>query len=249
MSKRKKKKEKYAVVFDFDGTATNVKDALVKLVDQRAVPKQALKELDALREKYFTPTMAGGLGPDQQAQWLTGTFDVYIRHGLKMPEAYRAIDHVDLRHGFRRCLAMLREEGVPVAIVSYGVRQFIRRVLAQQGLIEDTFDAVCAAELIVDPITRTILGYRPETMVIPANKGDWSRRFADAHGVPHDRILAVGDTRGDATLGHLRENRLGIAADAKEAEAIEEAFGEVLVTRDFGDVTDRLFEKMGRTRR
>lgn len=244
MAKRKTNK-KYAVVFDFDGTLTNVKDALVKLVDQGAMPKKALRELDALRAKYFTPTMAGHLTPEQQDHWLAGTFDVYVRYGLTLPEAYKAIDHVDMRHGVRLCLSELRKAGVPVAIVSYGVRQFIRRVLSRQGLFNGSFDAICAADLSVDPVTRTVIGYRQDTLVIPANKGDWSRRFADAHGVPYGNLLAVGDTHGDATLGHLKENRLGLAASEEDAAKLRACMGEVHVTDTFHSVSGWLFDRMG----
>lgn len=239
------KRPKRVVALDFDGTITDVVEALVKTVDARAMHPEALAELDALRVAYFDKAQIGTLSGDDQIAWLTGTLAVYVRHGLTMREAYAAIDHVRVRRGVRSFLRQMRDHGIPVVVVSYGVRQFIRRVLANNGLAVGYVASVCAADLIVDPITRVIQGYHRETLVIPDNKGQWSLRFADANEVPHDAVYAVGDTCGDKTLGHLRENRFGIAPDREHAAKIACCFGEVVVSHDFTPVAKRLTAKMG----
>lgn len=236
-----------AVGFDFDGTWTDKTgtDALVHLVNVKALKPRATRELLLLKEKYFVRAQRGELPVELQRRWMEETVEAYVRHRLHLPDAYRHLDTVDLRPGVRTCAHWLHGHGIPVPIISYGVRQFIRRVLAKHGLLEPYVDAICAADVVSDPVSREVIGWHPATLVIPHNKGEWMDRVARKHGVPDERVFTVGDTAGDCFLGRIKRNRLGIAHDRKDARKIAKHFGHVVVTLDYAPVIDWLSDRLG----
>jgi phosphoserine phosphatase len=242
-----KRHKKYAVGLDFDGTCTSSEDPLMKLIYENLLTGEARKAVKDQYDRYMPKALRGELSPAQQMTWFKGTIGAYVGQGLTLPQIYAVIDRVKLRPGVMELCGHLRSRGIPTAIISFGGRQFIRRVAANHSPLTMPVDAICAADLHVDPVTRRIQGLWDESIVIPANKGEWSRRFADEHDVPYENILAVGDTWGDSKLGHLKENRLGIVEDAAGAQAIAGAFGEVVVTKDFYPVIDWILRKLNGT--
>ncbi|MEK7103293.1 MAG: hypothetical protein AAB870_03025, partial [Patescibacteria group bacterium] len=90
-----------------------------------------------------------------------------------------------------------------------------------------------------------VIGFDMKSAVFPGkSKGKFSKLFADKHGVSYENILAVGDSSGDANLGHLKENRFGIAKDYSEAGRLAEYMGTVAVTEDFTPVKNWLSQKV-----
>ncbi|MBI4458328.1 haloacid dehalogenase-like hydrolase [Candidatus Uhrbacteria bacterium] len=253
----------HVVVFDNDGTFTPKGPgnaiSLVNTVDNNAgLPETAKKELQALRDEYMAPVLNGALSHRDQREWMHGTLGIYHRHGLDLNRARGAVSRLSIRPGVKECLILLRDAGIPRAIVSFGVADFIEAYLATHG-IAGMVDSVYAARLrFFDGIgcygspenmakTGICDGYDPDSIIVPANKGEASRHFADLYRVPHDRILAVGDSGGDKYLGHAKENRLLIASDDKEAAKISAFAGTVVVTDDFAPVTQWLKSKLGLT--
>jgi phosphoserine phosphatase len=212
----------------------------MSLVDARATPPKVRAELARLERHYLGLFSSGQPSPLQQRAWSLDSVRIYARHGLKLSSALAALDDVKTRPGVWQCLQDLSFHGVPVAIVSYGVAELIRHVLKRNGLA-DLVRHVFALELATEPENGRIIGCRPETMVIPANKGHWSRLFASWHGVPSDQIYGVGDTRSDYRIGHLKRNRLGIGETAAELDYIRPVMGDVVnVGLSFDPVTDWL---------
>lgn len=243
----RKKKTRAVVGFDFDGTWTDKTgtEALVHIVNIKALKPVATRELILLKRKYFVRAQRGELSEDLQRRWMEETVEAYVRHRLHLPEAYRHLDTVDLRPGVRTCAHWLHRHGIPIPIISYNIRQFIRRVLAKHGLLEPYVDAVCATDIVADPVSREVIGYHPATMVIPQNKGEWLGRVARKYGVPDENVFGIGDTAGDGYLGRLKRNRLGIARDRADARKIAKHFGQVVVTLDYAPIIDWLSDRLG----
>lgn len=229
-------KKRCAVVFDFDGTLVHKHGSLCRTVDDAALSPEANQEMIRLRGQCLDLAISGLLTPEKEADWLTRTLDAYVNDGLTPERARSVLENVTLRPGAKECLEWLHGEGIPIAVVSYGVMPFIDTVLRTNGA-RTCVNRIYATELAVSSETGRFSSYDATSLVLPINKGECSRHFADVHGIPHDHLIAVGDSGGDKFLGHLKERRIGIAKDATEAAKFASHMGEVVITEDFAPVT------------
>lgn len=236
---------RYGVVLDCDGTLTPKSlGSLFKVVDTRALPPEAEPDFKVLRERYIPLAEVGKLSPELQLEWLAETFEIYMRHRLTRDAWRLAIaSSVTFRPGAVGALVALHAAGIPVAIVSYGSVDFIEHALEIEG-VEDLVTEIYATRMRHDA-AGVVVGYDRATFVTQENKGDWSLRFAAAYGIPPENLLAVGDTAGDRYLGHLKENRFGIAKDEAERLKIAPYMGETVVADDFAAARAWLSARLG----
>lgn len=236
---------RHGVVLDCDGTLTPKSlVSFFKVVDTRALPPEAEPDFNVLRERYIPLASVGKLSAELQEEWLAETFEIYIRHKLTRVGWMEAISRaLAWRPGALKTLAALRFYRVPTAIVSYGSTDFIEHALVLGGADE------CVREIYATRMRHDadglVVGYDRDTFVTQDNKGAWSRRFAEAYGIPLENLLAVGDTAGDRHLGHLQENRFGIAKDEEERGKIAPYMGETVVSDDFSEAAAWLSDKLG----
>lgn len=237
----------WAVVLDMDGTLIP-KDAgaLMRLMTDLLADShdEARKDVERIRGAYASMFTAGYLSDDEYRAWLLEEFRLYVRYGLHR-DAWRTVtSRVPLKDEAAETVRALHAAGIPTCVISAASADFAEHVLEMHGLLPHV-DAVYAGRLIHHD--DVIVGWEDTTIVSVGNKGDWSRHFADAHGVPHERILAVGDSPGDATIGHLKEHRLLLAKDDEEA-AVLRSLGfadEIIVTHSFGPAADWLRNRIG----
>jgi HAD superfamily phosphoserine phosphatase-like hydrolase len=205
----------------------------------------ARQEVDRIRGLYFGMFNAGHLSDEDYRGWLLAEFELYARFRLTK-EAWQGVTaQVPLRDGAAALIREISEAGIPICVVSGASADFAEHVLETHGILH-LLDAVHAGRLTHDE-GGTVTGWEEETLVTVGNKGEWSRRFADFHGVPHDRIIAIGDSPGDATIGHLQEHRLLIAESENEAAVLRGLgfAGEVIVTHSFDPVADWIRRRIG----
>ncbi len=233
-----------AVVFDCDGTLTTKEiRSLMYCVDSGTLSEQARERGMAMRRRYLPLAQAGTMTAAEEADWLRGTLQLYIDDGLTMDRIRASLAGVPLRPGAAECLRLLHAHGIPVAVVSYGVRAFVEAFLEANGIgrcVNDIYSAVLEP---AGPDGR-FSSYRPDSFVFPSNKGLWSRRFAWAQRVPKENLFAVGDSLGDRRLGFRKERRLGIAKDAAEAALLAPHMGRVVISDSFEPVTAWLKEEL-----
>lgn len=236
--------KKWAVVLDFDGTLIPKSyGSLYDVIDSNGgVTPECREKAVKMRSHYLALMHAGKLSPKHQEKWLTDSLDLYIKSGLSISKMREILSRVELRPGVRDCFLQLKARGIPVAVISYGVYQFIEEVLRRHDLMH-LVDKIYSAHLKINSRGR-VVGFRKETFIFSFNKGNCSKEFADKHGVPHENILAVGDSSGDRELGYLRAHRLGIAESIEEKERLLSIAGRVLVTKDFDPAADWLLHKI-----
>jgi len=228
---------KYCVVFDCDGTLTTKESrALMFCVDRDALSVAANEESQKLRARYLPAALAGKLTRRQEIAWLRDTLRIYVKDGLTLNRVRPVIDKIPMRAGTVECLRLLRDADIPVAVISYGVGDFIELFLKRHG-VRDCVDRIYSAVMDVDPDSGLFVDFCEGTFVLPSNKGAWSRFFAERHRVPTGNILAVGDSLGDRRLGKRKSLRLGLARDEAEAKIFAQHMGHVVVTDDFHPVT------------
>lgn len=239
--------KKWVVVFDFDGTLISKSyGSLYDVIDSNGgVTPECKARAEKMRKYYLALAHTGKLTRKYQEKWLVDSLKLYVDSGLSIYKIREILSRVKLRTGVRDCLLQLKARGVPVAIISYGVFQFIEEVLLHHGL-KYLVDKIYSADLkLANDKAGTVIGFSKETFIFPFNKGAASREFAYKHGVPYENILAVGDSpNGDKELGHLMENRLGIARDKSEKERLLKVMGSAMVTESFNPVTDWLLDRI-----
>ncbi|HTK60318.1 MAG TPA: haloacid dehalogenase-like hydrolase, partial [Candidatus Baltobacteraceae bacterium] len=232
-------------VLDCDGTLTPKElGSLFSVVDKQALPPEAKPDFEVLRERYIPLANVGKLSPELQLEWLAETFEIYIRWGLTRAGWMTAIARsLVFRPGAVETLGALHAAGVPTAIVSYGSADFIEHALTLAGA-DGWVSGIYATRMRHDGGGR-VTGYDRATFVTQENKGEWSRVFAEKHGIALENLLAVGDTAGDRYLGHLKEKRFGLAKDEEERAKIAPYMGETAVSEDFAPARVWLSRHLG----
>ena len=234
----------WGFVSDVDGTWTHRQlGALVRVVDDRVLPPAANRQLIKLREQYSPLGRLGRLTREQEIDWLRRTLDLYITHRVTRSAWQAALADVGVRAGLAETYAWCAAVGMPSCAVSFGCADFIEYVAARNGV---RLDAVYASRLQYDE-DGVVVGYDEASILIPEEKGVWSRRFADERGIAHDRLIGVGDTGGDRHIGHLQEHRLGIAESEEDAESLRGLgiMGEVHVSMTFDPILAAIKRRVG----
>ena len=235
---------KHAVVFDFDGTLTpRFHISLFNVVEKGVLPSKYLQEAEYVRNKYIYKAMRGTLTRQEELTWLKENINIFVEAGVTIKQVEKALKHVKFRDNAQECLAWLKGEGVPIAVVSYGIYQFIEVVL-KNNHAQPLIDSIYATKLDVDQKTGKIIGFHADTVVLPTQKGDASLHFADLMNIDKSKILAVGDSQIDSRLGFLKENRFGIAEDHDQLRRIENVMGKSVITHDFAPVIEWLYDKI-----
>ncbi|MEA3249483.1 MAG: haloacid dehalogenase-like hydrolase [Patescibacteria group bacterium] len=227
-------KHKWCVAFDFDGTLLDPSFiSILRIVkEQIGLSPAGIAVIDGLLKRFLDRAIRGVTTKEEETEWLLSEMDVFLKHGLSPLAVAPLVARLRFRQGALECLDWLKAHGVPVAVVSFSVRPFIRMVLAAHDAL-DLVDEVCALKLVIDPKTTLYRCCDDTTLVIPTNKGYWAGRFAAEHGVDPSRILGVGDSLADRLLGITPENRFGFASDEEYRRRMRQYFGEVVITRDF----------------
>jgi len=223
----------WAVVYDCDGTLIpKMVGALMPVVAQLGLAEEATEEMNAVHSKYVVLFDAGVITGAQYRGWLMEEFELYVRHRLTAAAWQSALAHVRLRPGVVELMGELHAAGVRQCVISGAVAEFVEYVLEINGA-RHLVDAVYAAKLLHDP-RGTVIGYDEDSFVHLENKGEWSMYFAGLHRIDPRRIVALGDSIGDARLGHLRANRIGIAETREHAEALAAlgVMGQVVLVDD-----------------
>ncbi len=236
------------MVLDCDGTV--IKESICGVITRAGliIPGFSDDRLQELRSKGIS----GTLTKEDEIEWFESTLNEIVNARLSISQVFQVVRKIELKPGVMDCLQMLNNFNVPVAIVSYGISEFIAMVIPEEDL-----GAIFASELRLDDGTvtgkkvifhsrdqRLIVGYDKESIVLPSTKGGCSRQFADFYGVPYENILAVGDSGSDCELGFLKKNRLGIAEDEAHADKIRPFMGEVVISEDFYPVISWLENKI-----
>lgn len=233
-----------AVVFDFDGTLTpRSYVSLFNIVEKGVLSDHYLKETGILRNKYIPKAMNGTITHQEESAWITENIDIFRKAGTTMDQIKNALKDVRLRSNVVDCMALLKDKRIPVAVISYGVLQFIETVLKNNHALE-LVDSIYAAKLEIDKSTGSVTGYDPNTILLPHEKGIASVHFAKSVRVQESNILAVGDSLVDSLLGSSKENRFGIAENEKQLETIKNVMGTCAISQDFSPVIDWLLNKI-----
>jgi phosphoserine phosphatase len=232
---------KWCAALDFDGTMGDpgaisifkiVKDGL----DVSDVARQWFQELV---DKYLEKSRAGEASLREEEEWILTEVEILIREKASPLKVAELLLPLQLRPGVIECLYWLKAHEIPTAVISFGVRPWIQMVLANHGIL-GLVDEIYALDLTLDPMNGLYNGYDDRTLVLPQSKADWAHIFASKHGVPWSNIIGIGDSVSDRQLGSRPELRFGFAEGDKQALAMCEHFGHVVVGGSFRQVIDWL---------
>lgn len=236
-------KPRWVAVFDFDGTCIPKSlKSLFNILDKE-LPQELVLKAQNLRAKYIKKAVRGKLTLEEEQKWYFDTIGIYVEAELAFFQIQAAFENINLREGVAECFEFLRKNNVPIAIISYGVLQFIEAVLRANKALH-LVSRIYSGQLKFGRQGGAVIGCDEKTIIFPSNKGRASRDFADTYGVPYESILAVGDSATDARLGYLKKNRLGIIENEAEKKELEKFMGAVLVSDNFLPVRDWLAKKM-----
>lgn len=237
-----------AVVFDFDGTLTPKHHvSLFNVVEQGVLSREYLIKTALLRNKYLPKAMNGTITHEEEIAWLSENINIFIEAQTTIEQIKDALKNVRLRGSVVDCMALLKYKRVPMAVISYGVWQFIEIVLQNNHALP-LVDSIYATKLEIDKESGIVTGFNSNTILLPNQKGIASVHFAKSVRVNEDELLAVGDSLVDSLLGSLKENRFGIAEDEKQLERIRPVMGDCAITQDFTPVITWLINKIDKTK-
>lgn len=235
---------KCAVVFDFDGTLTPKRYiSLFNVVEQGALSKSYLQETAALRNKYMPKAMNGIISRKEEIAWLTKSINIFIKAKTTIDQIKDALKNVRLRKGVVDCMSLLARKHIPIAVISYGIYQFVEIALRNNHVLP-LVNSIYATKLKIDNKTGLVVGYESDTILLPKEKGLASAHFAKSVQFPKNKILAVGDSLVDSTLGSSKENRFGIAENEEQLGKLKRVMGNCAITEDFSPVISWLTNKV-----
>jgi len=232
-----------AVVFDFDGTLTPKSYiSLFRVIEQNAgFSQEILAKADAMRSRYLPKATSGSLTPDEEIAWFDETIGLYSEARLTREKITESLATVRLRDGVKDCLRFLKRKNIPVAIISFGISNFILAVLIHNQA-DHLVDAIYSTNLKFDK--GFVSGYDAKSVVLPSTKGFCSQAFANLFAVPDKNVFGIGDSAIDAKLSQFKENLLGIARDEKDREKLSQYMETVVITEAFYPVQEWLSEKI-----
>jgi len=239
-------KLKWVAVFDFDGTCIPLKPykSLYDAIDSNnGITQKCHESAKRMRRHYFSKLHSRFLTQKEEKKWFKDTIELYVKSRTDMKKVREILRQVKLRNGVKECFEELKSCEVPIAIISYGVRQFIEISLELNG-VRHLVDEIYAAKLRLNR-RGVIIGLDDSTMITPSDKKGASISFADRCGVPHKNILGVGDSKNDACLGTERKNRIGIAENKERTFELAIGMGTVVISQDFRPITEWFRSRLG----
>ncbi len=226
----------FAMDWDWTGTLRSETEALCSVVD-KTLPINFRRELDDMRAVYLAKINARTFNEQDELAWMIKCIGAYIHAGLSKEQIRAALSRVRLRNHFRELCLFCKQNDIPIAIVSFGINQFIEAVLDNHTSLH-LIDRIYGAQLLFDQ-SGTVTKFIKKSVVVPHNKGESVLHFAESYGVPLENVFAVGDSEGDRNLG-LLENRVGIVEKHEEATKILPHFSKVFVSDSFLPIIDWL---------
>lgn len=232
------------VVFDFDGTLTPKEyGSLIRVVEDACLPALMKDQVENIRQAYLEKAALGPVAPVVERKLITESLCVYVECGLNHTQWSTALDGVKLRDGVSEKIRELAGRGIKIGIISFGVADFIERVLERYGL-GGVVHRIYAAQLIYDRPIGKVVDWNSKSVVHPFDKGVWSTVFARSCGIAPEHLLAVGDSTGDRLLGIEKRLRLGIAKNEEEAKQLAPFMGKTVVTENFAPVSNWIDEQI-----
>ncbi|MHA1859609.1 MAG: HAD-IB family phosphatase [Candidatus Asgardarchaeia archaeon] len=204
------------IVFDFDGTLTNVSNIWDHIHRCLGTIEKAKEN-----EKLFMEHKIDGI------EW--GKMDSSLWIGRSVEELRMCIESVKLYDNCVETLLYLKNKGYMISLISAGL-DFVMKEL----MVNELFDYVYINRIFVED--DKVSG--AEITVSLDNKDKLLREIMDKVGLNEENCAAVGD--GETDLSLFKNVGLSIAINPKD-EKLEKFVDVVLKTNDLRDLMD-LFE-------
>ncbi|MFG1694649.1 HAD family hydrolase [Nonomuraea sp. NPDC049309] len=107
-------------------------------------------------------------------------------------------------HGIEQVCRDIRERGEHCAVITMSPDFFARH------LLDLGFDEVVASRFPAPPFAEPL---DPEAILTPADKVGIAERLRRRYGLPHERLVAYGDSMSDAPLFRRLSNTVAVNAD------------------------------------
>jgi 5'-nucleotidase len=231
------------LLVDFDRTLTldgPNKASIISLLRSElssALPSYKKKALE-LKEKYIgyenNPDLDLEVRLKMLEQWWCEHFELMIAEGLTEDLVNECIDNHEFkfRDGFKELNEFVKDAEVPLAIMSAGVGNMIKRVLQNQGFWHEGIHII-SNEMIFDKNGLMVSYHKPVIHTLNKKEkiieGDLSKILAN-----RKNVILMGDSLGDADMaeGFPYENICKIAFKRYEtsdevAKAYRNTFDEV----------------------
>ena len=212
--------DKLHVILDFDHTLTagivpgkNV-GTFQLLHDE--LPEEAKSVHDELYNKYRPIEAAHQLTEKMSERWYIEALDILATSGINIKLAKDAmLKTIKARQGSSDLFKTSHESGVPIVVLSAGVKQMIQMILEKYKLDPQL---VLATEFIVRP-DGEVHGWKKQTLIHTMNKHE--RSHAELSQLHHERpnVVVVGDELADAAM---------VSGDALRIRVFDPRIGETV---------------------
>lgn len=212
--------DKLHVVLDFDHTLTagmipgqNVGTFQIL---HEVLPEAVKPAHDEQYNKYRPFEATHELSEEMSAQWYTESLNLLSSSGINMRVAKEAmLRTIKARHGSQELFKASDESGVPVVVLSAGVKQMIQLVLDKYKLDPDL---VLATEFTVKA-DGLVDGWKKETLIHTMNKHEQSHAQLAALKDARPNVVVVGDELADADM---------VSGDALRIRVFDPRIGETI---------------------
>lgn len=190
------------VVADFDRTLTERRsgshdDITSWNILRDHLPLEGQQYCQELFQIARPKELAGTMTEQDAVDWWSSVLDTYVEYGVDMNDVERDFLHrATIREGSREFFALCEELGVPIVILSAGVKDVIDLWSDHYGVQPSL---TISTELVLDE-TRKLVGWKPETLVHVLNKSETDHPELNKIRTERPLALVFGDGIGDADM-------------------------------------------------
>lgn len=205
-------------VVDWDQTLTD--DTLDTFsVAHELLSDEGKQEVDAISDKYWPLEKEGVITPPQAIDWWKKDVAVWAKEGLKRDEIVEhALGRLSLRDGAKETLDLLKSFGVPVVILSAGVKDVIQAVADKYQL-----DAKIVGNELATDESGVVTGFKGE-IIHGLNKREYGHDSLEQLRVERPFAVLVGNSLSDPKMvggqNSVLRVRVGLPQQASKEEAM-----------------------------
>lgn len=189
------------LLLDFDRTITTSingeDDCTVWQVLHRHLPAAGQAKYAELYSTYRPLEAAGTMTETQAIAWPSAVLDLFAEYKVNLGLIEKDFFNVvTLRPGVAELFKLCEQEGIPVVILSAGIRNVIDLLLR---MFDVSSSLTIATELEVDK-DETIIGWQPESLVHTFNKSESGHAELEEIRRNRPNCLLIGDSQHDADM-------------------------------------------------
>ena len=182
------------VVWDWDGTVVPEPGSAWHTM-RDSLPPEMQQQHRALYHHYHTLEVEGQLSGELGREWSSKALDLHVKNHTAMSTIEQIAMRVEPRPGAKPAFEICEQAGVPMVVLSAGIKNIIEFVARAHGMHPST---VLGTELILKD--GKVAGWDKDSMIVSQNKQEKGHPELSVLRKQHPHALLFGNSAHDAAM-------------------------------------------------